>query len=139
MTEYRIVVVGAGAVGKSALTIQFVQRVFIEVYNPTVEDSYRKQETIDGEECILDILDTAGQEEYSSVRDHYMNTGMGFLCVYSITSYASFAEVTKYRDLIVKVKDTESVPIVIAWAAHLLKGNAGVLRLAQSEQKSDVE
>jgi len=75
MTEYRLVVVGAGAVGKSCLTLKYVQKVFVDVYNPTVEDSYRKQEMIDDEPAILDILDTAGQQEYSSVRDHYMKTG----------------------------------------------------------------
>jgi len=31
------------------------------------EDSYRKQVVIDGETCLLDILDTAGQEEYRCV------------------------------------------------------------------------
>ena len=36
---------------------------------PNAEDSYRKQVTIDDETCILDILDTAGQEEYSAMRD----------------------------------------------------------------------
>ncbi|VDM36093.1 unnamed protein product, partial [Hydatigera taeniaeformis] len=58
------------------------------------EDSYRKQVNIDGETCMLDILDTAGQEEYryaivpsvfqilffSAMRDQYMRTGEGFLC-----------------------------------------------------------
>ena len=38
-------------------------------YDPTIEDSYRKQVTIDDETCLLDILDTAGQEEYSAMRD----------------------------------------------------------------------
>ena len=37
---------------------------FVEEYDPTIEDSYRKQVVIDGETCLLDILDTAGQEEY---------------------------------------------------------------------------
>jgi hypothetical protein len=62
-------VVGGGGVGKSALTIQFIQKHFVEEYDPTIEDSYRKQVTIDGEACLLDILDTAGQEEYASMRD----------------------------------------------------------------------
>ena len=47
-------------------------------YDPTIEDSYRKQVTIDDETCLLDILDTAGQEEYSAMRDQYMRTGQGF-------------------------------------------------------------
>lgn len=50
--------------GKSALTIQLIQNHFVEEYDPTIEDSYRKQVVIDGETCLLDILDTAGQEEY---------------------------------------------------------------------------
>ena len=101
MTEYKLVVVGAGGVGKSALTIQLIQNHFVEEYDPTIEDSYRKQVcrfqvillssaytikinmctrwfrtvfslyqvVIDGETCLLDILDTAGQEEYRLVLD----------------------------------------------------------------------
>lgn len=50
--------------GKSALTIQFIQNQFPEEYDPTIEDSYRKQCLIDEEVALLDVLDTAGQEEY---------------------------------------------------------------------------
>ena len=69
MTEYKLVIVGGGGVGKSALTIRLIQNHFIDEYDPTIEDSYRKQVTIDEETCLLDILDTAGQEEYSAMRD----------------------------------------------------------------------
>ena len=43
MQEYKLVVLGTGGVGKSALTVQFVQNIFVERYDPTIEDSYRKQ------------------------------------------------------------------------------------------------
>jgi GTPase KRas protein len=69
------------------LTIQFIQSHFVDEYDPTIEgklhrwrrreagthhslfhspqlDSYRKQCVIDGETALLDVLDTAGQEEY---------------------------------------------------------------------------
>ena len=49
-------------VGKSTLTVQFVQNIFVEEYDPTIEDSYRKQITVDGQQILLDILDTAGCE-----------------------------------------------------------------------------
>lgn len=43
MTEYKLVVVGAGGVGKSALTIQLIQNHFVDEYDPTIEvkEKYR--------------------------------------------------------------------------------------------------
>ena len=43
ISEYKLVVLGTGGVGKSALTVQFVQNIFVERYDPTIEDSYREQ------------------------------------------------------------------------------------------------
>ncbi|KAK6472198.1 GTPase NRas [Huso huso] len=113
MTEYKLVVVGAGGVGKSALTIQLIQNHFVDEYDPTIEDSYRKQVVIDGETCLLDILDTAGQEEYSAMRDQYMRTGEGFLCVFAINNSKSFADIHLYREQIKRVKDADDVPMVL--------------------------
>ncbi|KAH3885852.1 GTPase HRas [Dreissena polymorpha] len=113
MTEYKLVVVGAGGVGKSALTIQLIQNHFVEEYDPTIEDSYRKQVVIDGETCLLDILDTAGQEEYSAMRDQYMRTGEGFLCVFAVNNAKSFEDINQYREQIKRVKDADEVPMVL--------------------------
>ena len=51
MTEYKLVIVGGGGVGKSALTIQLIQNHFIDEYDPTIEDSYRKQVWACGAAC----------------------------------------------------------------------------------------
>jgi len=111
--EYKLVIVGGGGVGKSALTIQLIQNHFVDEYDPTIEDSYRKQVTIDEETCLLDILDTAGQEEYSAMRDQYMRTGQGFICTYSITSRQSYDEIHEFREQILRVKDADKVPMVL--------------------------
>lgn len=111
--ELKLVVVGGGGVGKSALTIQLIHSHFVDEYDPTIEDSYRKQVVIDNEVQVLDILDTAGQEEYSAMREQYMRTGEGFLLVYSITSETSFEELMTYYQQIQRVKDSDYVPIVI--------------------------
>jgi len=111
--EYKLVVVGAGGVGKSALTIQLIQNHFVDEYDPTIEDSYRKQVVIDGETCLLDILDTAGQEEYSAMRDQYMRTGEGFLLVFAVNNAKSFEDISTYREQIKRVKDAEEVPMVL--------------------------
>lgn len=76
------------------------------------EDSYRKQVVIDGETCLLDILDTAGQEEYSAMRDQYMRTGEGFLLVFAVNNAKSFEDISIYREQIKRVKDAEEVPMV---------------------------
>lgn len=84
----------------------------MDEYDPTIEDSYRKQVVIDGETCLLDILDTAGQEEYSAMRDQYMRTGEGFLCVFAIDNMKSFEDVESYRGQIRRVKDADDIPMI---------------------------
>jgi len=111
--EYKVVVVGSGGVGKSALTIIFVQNHFIEEYDPTIEDSYRKQIIVDGIPCFMNILDTAGQEEYSAMRDQYMKTGQGFLLVFSLTTRSTFEEVNDLHNKILQAKDSDKVPLVL--------------------------
>jgi len=113
MSVYKLVLVGVGGVGKSCLTIQYISNKFVDDYDPTLEDSYRKQVNIDSEEVILDIFDTAGQEDFSAVRDQYMRTGDGFLCVYSITSQPSFDECSSLHTHILRVKDVDSIPFVL--------------------------
>lgn len=132
LREYKLVVVGGGGVGKSCLTIQLIQSHFVDEYDPTIEgmplvdrifpfeltdflvqDSYRKQCVIDDEVALLDVLDTAGQEEYSAMREQYMRTGEGFLLVYSINSRQSFEEILTFQQQILRVKDKDYFPIII--------------------------
>merc|ERR1712137_536306 len=112
--RYNIAVVGGGAVGKSALTLQFVQQVFCDEYDPTIEDQHRKQVVIDDECALMEILDTAGQEEYVAMRDQHLRSAEGFLIVFSLTSRASFEEAMKLYESILRVKEMDNVPIVLA-------------------------
>ncbi|KAL2109508.1 hypothetical protein VUR80DRAFT_2350 [Thermomyces stellatus] len=111
--ELHIVVLGAGGVGKSCLTAQFVHNEWIESYDPTIEDTYRTQINVDDRQVVLEILDTAGTEQFVAMRDLYMKTGQGFLLVFSITSSSSLGELAQLRDEIIRIKDDENVPIVI--------------------------
>ncbi|CAK8688987.1 ras-related protein Rap-1b-like isoform X1 [Clavelina lepadiformis] len=113
MREYKLVVLGSGGVGKSALTVQFVQGIFVEKYDPTIEDSYRKQVEAENQQCMLEILDTAGTEQFTAMRDLYMKNGQGFVLVYSITSQASFNDLADLREQILRVKDTDDVPMIL--------------------------
>jgi len=100
-------------VGKSALTVQFISGKFVERYDPTVEDFYRKEIEVDGVPAILEILDTAGTEQFASMRDLYIKNGQGFIIVYSLTSKQSFQDIKLIREQIMRVKGTDRVPIVL--------------------------
>jgi len=126
LREYKLVVVGGGGVGKSCLTIQLIQSHFVDEYDPTIEDSYRKQCVIDEEVSLLDVLDTAGQEEYSAMREQYMRTGEGFLLVYSITSRQSFEEIMTFQQQILRVKDKDYFPIIVVGNKCDLEGERQV-------------
>ncbi|CAH0715200.1 unnamed protein product, partial [Brenthis ino] len=110
----KLVVVGDGGVGKSAITIQFFQKLFVTDYDPTIEDSYIQHTEVDGQWCILDVLDTAGQEEFSAMREQYMRKGDGFLLVYSVTDKQSFENIRHFHTQILRVKDRETYPMLVA-------------------------
>ena len=132
MTEHKVVVVGAGAVGKTALILQFVSSHFEEKYDPTIEDFFRKDINVDGSRSVLEIIDTAGTEQFASMRNNYIQHGEGFLLVYSIATRQSFIDVQQLRESIVKVKGEMSSPI-------LMVGNKCDLEEKRSVSKQDGE
>lgn len=113
MRDYKLVVLGAGGVGKSCLTVQFVQGVYLDSYDPTIEDSYRKTMEIDNKVFDLEILDTAGVAQFTAMRELYIKSGMGFLLVYSVSDRQSLNELLELREQVLRIKDSDRVPIVL--------------------------
>lgn len=113
LRKYKIVLLGEGGVGKSALTMQFVSHCFLDYHDPTIEDAYQRQAVIDGESGLLDILDTAGQQEFTAMREQYMRSGEGFVIMYSITDRQSFREVSQAKKQIERLRRSEDIPMVL--------------------------
>lgn len=57
---------------------------------------------------MLEVLDTAGQEEYTALRDQWIRDGEGFVLVYSISSRSSFTRITRFHNQIQRVKESSS-------------------------------
>ncbi|KAJ5073683.1 ras-like protein [Anaeramoeba ignava] len=112
-TKYSAAIIGDGAVGKSCMTLRFLQDKFSEDYHPTIEELYRKNIMIDEEPFLLELRDTAGQEEFHSVMDRYLQNSDGFVVVYSITSFTSLQKATKLLQSIITTRSL-GIPIVIA-------------------------
>lgn len=113
MREFKVVLFGSGGVGKSAITVQFTSGRFVQNYNPTVEDVYRKNIAVNREPAVVEVLDTAGTEQFASMRDLYIKNGEGFIVVYSVTSAQSFKDLLPLRDQIATIKRRKAVPIVL--------------------------
>lgn len=113
MRVYKVVVLGYGGVGKSALAVKFVCGMFVEKYDPTIEDFYRKEFDVDGSPVIIEILDTAGKEQFASMNDLYIKNGQGFILVYSITNAATFIDLRGIKDHIRELKGSAVSPIIL--------------------------
>jgi GTPase KRas protein len=109
--------------------LQFAFQNFVETYDPTIEDPYslRKQVVIDREICWVEVLDTAGQEEYTALRDQWVRDGEGFVLVYSITSRSSFTRIQRFYSQIRRVKlvspSTSSAPFTELFPIKLVGNN----------------
>ncbi|KAJ1927465.1 hypothetical protein IWQ60_002888 [Tieghemiomyces parasiticus] len=111
---HRLVMVGTGGVGKSALTVKFISGDFVQEYDPTKADSYTKQMQLEDGPCVVDILDTAGQEDYSAIQDNFYRHRDGFMLVFSLCEYESFQAMPQLRERILRVLDTtDDVPVVL--------------------------
>ena len=133
--QYKVVMLGSGAVGKSAITVQMVSGHFLSSYDPTIEDSYRTTVNVNNQDIIINILDTAGQEEFYALRDQYIRSGDGYIIVFSITSVTSFLEVNAIKEQLNMVLDVDNntlIPIILV-------GNKCDLEEYRQVQSSDAQ
>jgi len=63
---------------------------------------------IDGVSCIVEILDTAGQQEYTALRDQWIQQGDGFVVVYSVLSSSSFTRIQRYLKQIERIRGSSA-------------------------------
>ncbi|KAF5356359.1 hypothetical protein D9756_004230 [Leucocoprinus leucothites] len=127
MDHWRVAVLGDGGVGKTALAVQtqlavspvtytfFLTCVYdiSETYDPTIEDAYRKQLVVDNRMCFVEVIDTAGQEEYATLRDQWVREGQAFILVYSIASRTTFERLEMFRQSMRRVKRGDTIFMLV--------------------------
>jgi small GTP-binding protein len=109
----KVAVLGQSMVGKSALTFRFINNKFPTEHDTTIEDSYSIPAKIDDIQCQLEILDTAGQDDYQTMLDTWINSADGFILVYSIDNKESFESTKTRYERILKLKEGQKVSIVV--------------------------
>lgn len=125
--DYIVAVCGDSAVGKSSITIQYVKSTFIDYHDPTVEDSYIKKTTLGDRTFLLEILDTAGQEDFKVLRDIFVRKSDLFILVFDLTNNESIKFVEQIYQKIVQTKEGSVYGIVLVGnKADLERGKNGV-------------
>uniref|UniRef100_A0A673U6X6 GTP-binding protein Rheb n=3 Tax=Laurasiatheria TaxID=314145 RepID=A0A673U6X6_SURSU len=100
-------------IGKSSLTIQFVEGQFVDSYDPTIENTFTKLITVNGQEYHLQLVDTAGQDEYSIFPQTYSIDINGYILVYSVTSIKSFEVIKVIHGKLLDMVGKVQIPIML--------------------------
>ena len=108
-----LVVIGDGGVGKTSIILRYTENKFEEGYIPTLEDHYTAAAKADGKEVTFDVADTAGQDDFKSLRDQYMQTGDIFMVVYSVCEPKSLKTAETLLDSIYANKQMNSFNFIL--------------------------
>ena len=109
----KITVLGKGVVGKSSLTYRFINYEAPQEHDPTIEDRYKSNINIDGQDYEVEILDTAGEEDYQNMIDMWISFGDGFLLVFAINDRESFDLLKVKYQRVLKGKHGNKCPMLL--------------------------
>ncbi|KAH9261448.1 hypothetical protein BASA81_000092 [Batrachochytrium salamandrivorans] len=134
----RVVVVGDGGAGKTSILSSFANGTFPDEYVPTVFENHDLQVEVDGETVELEVWDTAGQEEYSSLRQKSYSNVDVFVLVFAISNRDSFENL--FSKWFKEIKQfCPLAGVVVVGAKSDLREDDGVLAEAASYGKPILE
>nr|CAD1839866.1 unnamed protein product [Ananas comosus var. bracteatus] len=121
---FKLVLLGDGRVGKTSLVLRYVNNVFSEKQEATVQASYlKKRLVIEGVPVTLSIWDTAGQEKFHALGPIYYRDADAALLVYDITDSDTFLRVKKSKKL--NIQEAESCAEAIGAKLFVTSAKSG--------------
>jgi len=132
--QRKIAILGSRSVGKSSLTVQYCEGHFVESYYPTIENTFSHEIIYKSQTYLTEIIDTAGQDEYSMLNSKHFIGIHGYMLVYSVGSKQSFDMVTVIRDKILNHLGAESVPLMIVGNKCDIRPQLRQITSAQGQQ-----
>ena len=131
----KITILGKGMVGKSSLTYKFINYDAPEEHDPTIEDKFLIVMDIDGNPVTINILDTAGQDDYQSLLETWIDNGDGFLLIFALNDKESFIELDRKKAKIDSIKRKTKVPLILVGNKCDLESERQVTR-REGEEKA---
>jgi GTPase KRas protein len=112
-SKVKLGIFGGGGVGKTAITLRFLQGTFTNEYIPTLADDFSKDIVVGGKAIHLDVIDTAGQDDFREMRSSFYGSVQGFLLVYSVIERNSLFDAEEIHKDILACLCKETVPCVL--------------------------
>eukprot|EP01083_Nonionella_stella_P022727 62807_1 len=109
----KITILGAGAVGKSAITVRMFANEFQQEYDPTIEANYTCTIQVDGKKETVDILYTAGQEQFAALQHNWIREYHAFLLVLAVNSERTVKHTLDLYKNIQRNKENERIDLVL--------------------------
>lgn len=134
MQSFKIVAVGDGAVGKTTFLISFALDCFNQEYIPTVFDNFTTVYKLEDRNISLGLWDTAGQEDFATIRPlSYPNTDI-FLVFYSVAMRPSYENV-KAKWIPELQKNCPTVPFVLIGSQNDIRDKNNTSHVTSKEGK----
>ena len=131
----RICVLGKTMVGKTCLINRYLNGKYQVEHDRTIEEQYSKYLKIKDEDCMLEITDTGGLDEYLSSLDIWINNSDGFLLVYSINDKDSFDGIKmRYENILKYKKSKKFCALVVGIKTDLENGEEKEERIVNKEE-----
>lgn len=132
--QRKVAIVGSRSVGKSSLTVQYCEGHFVESYYPTIENTFSHEIVYKNQSFLTEIIDTAGQDEYSILNSKHFIGIHGYMIVYSVGSRQSFEMVNIIRDKILNHLGADQVPLMVVGNKNDIKEKMRQVSSAEGEK-----
>jgi len=109
----KILVIGPGGAGKSSFTHRFTTNTFVDDFDPTMQDLYRKKCIMDNSDVSIEIMDAAWQDEYNVALDWFIRVCDGIILIFDITRELDLRDLDHYKNQVIRGKDSQNIPIVL--------------------------
>uniref|UniRef100_A0A915LPA2 Uncharacterized protein n=1 Tax=Meloidogyne javanica TaxID=6303 RepID=A0A915LPA2_MELJA len=117
----------------------FVQQYFITEHDPTISDIYIKNCFVDDVLYKVEVVDTAGQDEFAEMREPHFQTGDGFLLVFSVASRSSLEYMLKLREFIENYNNCKNLPMLLVGNKCDLESEREISRLEAEDLAANLK